>query len=284
MIEVLKPGLYTTLQDGGRYGFRSIGVPLSGFMDRASAQYANYLVGNDINECALEFVGIPPMLRFNVATQIVIAGSSQSILLDGISRNRGEVIMVEKGAILSFSSIKAGWRGYIAFKNGIDSQVSLNSQSQYKGITERLKIEKNDVLSLKLENFNSRVFKKYKYNSNFYNLNIVEVYKGPEFEFLSQEVKRQLLESTFTISPSSYRMATLIEENINGKILDIITAPVQPGTIQLTPSGKLIILMRDAQTSGGYSRVFQCSENAINLLSQKRPKEQIIFKLKSYGI
>ena len=280
MIEVLNPGLYTTLQDGGRYGFRSIGVPLSGFMDRASAQFANCLVGNDPNECLIEFVGIPPKLRFKTATQIAVTGSDQLITVNGVLRDRGEVINIAKGDVLSFSSIKAGWRGYIAFKNGIDSEVSLNSQSQYKGVTERLKVEKGDMLTLKSKKVNLQHLESHKFKLNFFSSKDVDVYKGPEFELLSQEVKKQLLNLSFTISPSSNRMASLFDEKINGDILEIITAPVQPGTVQLTPAGKLIILMRDAQTSGGYSRVFQCSERAISLLSQKRPKEQIVFKLK----
>lgn len=280
MIEVLNPGLYTTLQDGGRYGFRSIGVPLSGFMDRASAQFANCLVGNDPNECLIEFVGIPPKLRFKKATQIAVTGSDQLITVNGVLRDRGEVINIAKGDVLSFSSIKAGWRGYIAFKNGIDSEVSLNSQSQYKGVTEWLKVEKGDMLTLKSKKVNLQHLESHKFKLNFFSSKDVDVYKGPEFELLSQEVKKQLLNLSFTISPSSNRMASLFDEKINGDILEIITAPVQPGTVQLTPAGKLIILMRDAQTSGGYSRVFQCSERAISLLSQKRPKEQIVFKLK----
>ena len=268
MIEVLNPGLYTTLQDGGRYGFRSIGVPLSGFMDRASAQFANCLVGNDPNECLIEFVGIPPKLRFKKATQIAVTGSDQLITVNGVLRDRGEVINIAKGDVLSFSSIKAGWRGYIAFKNGIDSEVSLNSQSQYKGVTERLKVEKGDMLTLKSKKVNLQHLESHKFKLNFFSSKDVDVYKGPEFELLSQEVKKQLLNLSFTISPSSNRMASLFDEKINGDILEIITAPVQPGTVQLTPAGKLIILMRDAHTSGGYSRVFQCSERAISLLSQ----------------
>ena len=280
MIEVLNPGLYTTLQDGGRYGFRSVGVPLSGFMDRASAQFANCLVGNDPNECLIEFVGIPPKLRFKKATQIAVTGSDQLITVNGVLRDRGEVINIAKGDVLSFSSLKAGWRGYIAFKNGIDSEVSLNSQSQYKGVTERLKVEKGDMLTLKSKKVNLQHLESHKFKLNFFSSKDVDVYKGPEFELLSQEVKKQLLNLSFRISPSSNRMASLFDQKINGDILEIITAPVQPGTVQLTPAGKLIILMRDAQTSGGYSRVFQCSERAISLLSQKRPKEQIVFKLK----
>ncbi|MBQ0740214.1 allophanate hydrolase subunit 2 family protein, partial [Aquimarina celericrescens] len=79
---------------------------------------------------------------------------------------------------------------------------------------------------------------------------VVEVYPGPEFELLSIEQKRVLMDSVFTISNSINRMAIQLEEKLKNSIFSIITSPVLPGTVQLTPSGNLIVLMRDCQTTG----------------------------------
>lgn len=279
MISVIKSGLYSTLQDAGRFGFRSIGVPVSGAMDLKSARYANYLLGNNTSECVLEFTGIPPSLAFNITTQVAITGARLSVFVNGVMYPMNALIAVENGDTLTFSSIKGGWRGYIAIKNGFESQVALNSQSQYKGITAQNKIEKGEILSSKAASELPVLSEIIKYDVDFYNTKEIEVYKGSEFEKLSNEIQSQFLGATFTISSSSNRMAVIFEEEILGDIFEIITTPVQPGTIQLTPSGKLINLMRDAQTSGGYARVFQCTENSINILAQKRPKEKISFKL-----
>ena len=279
MIKVVKTGLYLSYQDGGRFGFRSIGVPLSGVMDRFSASFANRLLGNTGSECVLEFVGMPPVLLFDTDTSIAVTGAELTVFINKEERSSCEVLNIKKGDQLSFSSLKAGWRGYVAVKNGFQSQVSLKSQSQYEGVTERKKIAKGDILSVKFKNNVKDNVAIVDYETRFFKSNCIEVYKGPEYEMLSQEIKRQIFDTVFTNSSSSNRMAIILEEEISGAISEIITAPVQPGTIQLTPSGKLLILMRDAQTSGGYARVFQCSEKAINILAQKRPKEVFSFKL-----
>ena len=105
------------------------------------------------------------------------------------------------------------------------------------------------------------------------------MYKGPEFDALNEDQKSKVLDAFFTISNTINRMAIQLEEKIANTLPSIITSPVLPGTIQLTPSGKLIVLMRDCQTTGGYPRVLQLSENSINHIAQKRMKEKCGFKL-----
>ena len=74
-------------------------------------------------------------------------------------------------------------------------------------------------------------------------------------------------------------MAYWLEHSEDVSAKDIITAPVQPGTVQMTPVGKVIVLMRDAQTTGGYARIFQLTNNSIDLLAQKRAGETVSFKI-----
>ena len=74
-------------------------------------------------------------------------------------------------------------------------------------------------------------------------------------------------------------MAYQLQESLENSLEPILTSGVLPGTVQLTPSGKLIILMRDCQTTGGYPRVLQLKESAINILAQKYTGQQIRFKL-----
>jgi allophanate hydrolase subunit 2 len=71
-------------------------------------------------------------------------------------------------------------------------------------------------------------------------------------------------------------------QNIENHLEPIITSAVLPGTVQLTPSGKLIILMRDCQTTGGYPRVLQLKEASINVLAQKLTGHAVQFKLENY--
>ena len=107
----------------------------------------------------------------------------------------------------------------------------------------------------------------------------IEVFKGPEFDMLSDLEKEELFIRYFSISNNNNRMACQLNEIFENKLQPIITSLVIPGTVQLTPSGKLIILMRDCQATGGYPRVLQLSEIAINVLSQKFTNDKIQFKL-----
>ena len=106
----------------------------------------------------------------------------------------------------------------------------------------------------------------------------MEVFKGPEFDLLSIKVKKMLFKNEFTIRTNS-RMGYNLEEKVQIGIKSIISSPVLPGSIQLTPSGKMIILHRDCQTTGGYPRILQLNKSSLNHLSQIKSNEKIKFSL-----
>ena len=107
----------------------------------------------------------------------------------------------------------------------------------------------------------------------------IEVYRGPEFDKLSKIQKENLFNTLFTISNFNNRMAVRLKEKFKNELSQIWTAPVIPGIVQCTPDGSLIILMRDAQVTGGYPRILQLNNNSLNLLSQKNTEDKIRFKL-----
>ena len=109
---------------------------------------------------------------------------------------------------------------------------------------------------------------------------VIHVYPGQEFNQLSKRQLQLLLNQEFKILHSSNRIAYLIEPKIKNSLKPVLSNPVLPGTIQLTLSGNLIVLMRDCQTSGGYPRILQLSDDAINIMAQKKPNSKIKFKLK----
>src|SRR5699024_10702469 len=94
--------------------------------------------------------------------------------------------------------------------------------------------------------------------------------KGPEWKKLPSSLKERLVEGEFHVSSANSRMAYQLQEKLENNLSGILTQPVLPGTMQLTPAGNLIVLMRDCQTTGGYPRVLQFSEKAINQLAQLR--------------
>ena len=279
MIKVVAPGLYTTLQDLGRFGYRNMGVPLSGAMDQHAAKLANQLVQNHENTTVLEFTLMGPTLYFEKNATIAITGGTFSSKVNNTEVPLNNALEITAGSTLTFNKPIHGLRGYLAIKGGFKSENVLGSMSYYTGITHKARLEKGDTLCFTTEKNPGEIKVSEKMSPISFSEDKIEVFKGPEFEALSEAVKMQLLQNEYTVSSESNRMAMLLNGIGELSANEIITAPVQPGTVQLTPSGKLIILMRDSQTTGGYARVLQLTENAINILAQKRPQESIKFEL-----
>lgn len=281
MIEVISDGLYTTIQDLGRFGYRRFGVPLSGAMDSYSARLANRLVGNSNREALMEITHIGPVLHFTQRTEIAITGATFSPTLNNEEISLNTRTIVPENSILKFGLPGYGFRAYLAVSGGFNSEKTLNSFSQYSGITKHETLEKGDQLSIALfEGSPAKVTASVKVPKSRFTNESIEVYPGPEFGLLPRILQKKIIESKLIIDSQINRMACLLNgwESFSAK--EIITAPVQPGTVQLTPSGQCIVLMRDAQTTGGYARVLQLTENSINLLAQKKAGDTVILKMK----
>ncbi|MGV6832139.1 MAG: 5-oxoprolinase subunit C family protein [bacterium] len=277
MIKVLSAGVLSTIQDLGRFEWRHLGVPISGVMDSYAAKLGNQCLDNDLNDAVLEFTLLGPKLQFEISTQICITGADFKAKLNQQVVTRNKPIVITKGDVLSFGSAEKGARGYLAVAKGFKTEFVLNSRSMYDNITQNTKLNKDDMLLAEqyTEPFtaiNAQV------KPMHYESNVLTVFKGPEFEFLNQEQQQLLLNKSFSVSNTNNRMAYQLNEPILNELPSIITSPVLPGTVQLTPSGTLIILMRDCQTTGGYPRVLQLSEQAINLLAQKKSGDMITFE------
>lgn len=151
-INVLKPGLSTTVQDLGRPGYYHIGIPTSGGMDMLSLTAANLLVGNPAGAAVLEAVFLGPELEFTQDATVAVTGADLPPKVDGDERAGWTSFAVKKGQVLSFGFLKAGARAYIAISGGIDVPVVLGSRSTYTlgalGGFHGRKLQAGDVLAL----------------------------------------------------------------------------------------------------------------------------------------
>jgi biotin-dependent carboxylase-like uncharacterized protein len=149
-INVITPGLSTTVQDLGRPGYYNIGIPLSGGMDLYATRCANMLVGNDEGAAVLEAVFMGPELEFTVDAVVAVTGAELPPKVDGSPRETWTSFMVYKGQRLSFDFLKKGARAYIAVSGGIDVPLVLGSRSTYTlgalGGFEGRKLAAGDVL------------------------------------------------------------------------------------------------------------------------------------------
>lgn len=285
MIKILDPGFYSTIQDFGRFGYRDYGVPVSGAMDSYSSKFANLLLGNSSNAAVIEATMTLPKLKVMIPTKLAIAGAHVKVRVNGIVVDSNAVIQLKTNDVISFGRLKLGFRAYIAVAGGFKTETALNSQSMYQGITSSVKLSKNDLLAFNTaQSKSAELHAKVKYDESIIESSELKVFKGPEFENLTENQQKTLFSSGFNVSKYNSRMAYRLEPEIKNSLQSILTAPVLPGTVQLTPSGQLIVLMRDCQTTGGYPRVLQLTESAINILSQKRTNNTVKFRLDGKGL
>ena len=281
MIKVLKAGFYSTIQDQGRLGYRSFGVPVSGAMDKYSSVFANKILGNYKEAAVLEMTMIGAELKFLVPTVIAIVGANMNAKLNGKSILMFTAIIVKTDDVLSLSNVENGFRTYVAVKGGFLTEMILGSRSMFKDITESIKVKTGDCLVIsKFEILDNIKNAKVRFDNLYLKSNSLEVTKGPEFNKLSKEQQEKLLSQNFEVSKYNNRMAYQLLPLFQNNLEPILTAPVLPGTVQLTPSGQLIVLMRDCQTTGGYPRVLQLTQQAINSLGQKKTGTNVLMRLR----
>ena len=199
-------------------------------------------------------------MEFGIDTWICITGADFSPIINNLPCKINKPIEIKKGDILSFGRRMYGCRCYLSVSGGFNSKFFLGSSSMYEVVTGNSKLVKNEVLEIGTSLSINKKTATIKFNSDYLMTEEVKVFKGPEFHYLSEGQKEILFSKTFTVSGLNNRMAYQMEETLEHNIKSIITSLVYPGTVQLTPSGNIIVLMRDCQATGGYPRILQVSD------------------------
>lgn len=277
-VEVLSPGIYSSIQDMGRTGYRAFGIPVSGSMDQVSPALGNSILGNDINAPVLEMTLSGVKLLFSASASIAVCGADMSASINNQPIGVNKVESINPGDILAFGTARVGCRTYLCVKNGFNVKQQFGSSSTYHQaglgfplLKKGMKLYYDDTNSEQHTSL-SRV----KPPSFLYNTQSIEVMAGPEYHIMEKEI----LSDVFKIGADSNRMGYRLTGNKSHKHSEsILTSTVMPGTVQLPPSGNPVILMRDCQTTGGYPRVLQVTEMGINVLAQKKPGDEITFEM-----
>ena len=282
-ILILSDSLQTSVQDLGRKGYRSYGVPISGTMDKYSAILANKLLNNDEDLPVLEITMTGPKIMFEDHTLFVLTGADLSPELNGEPIQMNHAYSVRTSDVLSFGKMNMGVRTYLGVKGGFLTEKVLGSYSMYDGITPKSTLKKGD--RLRIASYESELeitTSKLKVKPSHFTTKKLEVTKGPEFNRLTKKQRDKLFSMTFKIDPLCNRMGYQLKNKFPAlKNNEIITSITIPGTVQITPSGKLIVMMRDCPTTGGYARILQLTDMAINQLAQKKENDRFKFDLES---
>jgi biotin-dependent carboxylase-like uncharacterized protein len=284
IFHALKSGLFTTVQDLGRYGYLKYGVPLSGAMDTFSLIAANLLVANNPNDACLEMTLIGPELQALEATHIAITGGIASPKINGQSVPMWETLEVKEGDVISFGKMESGCRVYLSIRGGINTLLVLGSRSTYirgvfGGIDGRqLKIgdtiERFDMPSLK-----AQLSMPEELVPQFTDHFIAHVILGPQEDMFTEKGVHAFLSNPYKVTSEADRMGY----RLGGPIVehrdkaDIISDALLPGAVQVPKSGKPIVIMRDAQTTGGYSKIAVTITPDVSMLGQAKPNDIIEF-------
>jgi antagonist of KipI len=299
-IQVLRPGLLTTVQDSGRFGLQSRGIGPGGAMDPLALRLANLLVGNEFFAAALELTLTGPALRFDADMLIAITGASLSPAIDGAPAPSGHAILARAGTTLTFGECTVGCRAYLAVAGGIDVPVVLGSRATHLrahfGGVEGRALRAGDTLpvglpspdALRLVKRLGKTDRKWIADHAVFSREItgttgldapVRLLPGADTDRMSIEGRRAILESTFRVSTRSDRMGYRLE----GTRLEMAAAgeltseAVTWGTVQLPPDGQPIILLADRQTTGGYPVIGHVAAVDLPVLAQRKPGDELRF-------
>lgn len=284
--KILNPGLFTTVQDIGRFGYESLGAPTSGAMDIFSFKVANILAGNTIDEPVLEVTLLGPRMEFLSDAFISVTGANMIPLINGKKRPTWSAFPVKKGDVLSFSPMTEGCRAYIAVAGGLKAENVMGSASTYVrgkigGILGR-PLKKGDILELKRDDSAKRKPCKVKsdYIPSYKTMVNVRIILGPQDDYFSNDAIEKLLSSTYTLTNESDRMGFRLDGPEIRPIdkYDIITDGLIPGSVQIPGNGKPIIMMKDAQTTGGYVKIANVISIDLPKLAQLKPGDKLRFE------
>jgi len=282
-IKFLRPGLYTSIQDMKRIGYKKYGIPNSGPMDEYSHILANWLVDKKYSSETLEINYFGPRIKFNFNTTIGICGANFDAKINDKRIQINRSIKVKAGDVLDIGICLNGGRVYLSFSAKMKLKKSFNSYSTYEKINiggiNGKKISKNDTI-----NFNKSeesIEKKIpeSFQRKYQEISNIRVIKGVNYSMISKNSLKKL-GNEFNVSSESDRMGIRLNGN-KLKVSDkksIESTVVSKGTVQLPPAGDPIILMSDSQSTGGYPIIGNIARVDISKVSQIKPESKLKFK------
>ncbi|MEM6378262.1 MAG: biotin-dependent carboxyltransferase family protein [Bacteroidota bacterium] len=288
-VHIIRPGLYTTIQDLGRPNYQSSGIPLGGALDRKAAIQANYLVDNTLDEPVLEITLLGPKIKFSDRCQIALTGADLSAKLNDLPLSRYQTILVKAGDVLSFGHSKLGCRAYLAIRGKWKVQKWLGSASwaTQHGIklTPDSKPSAGKTLQIELpEHIAPRQLPK-QHHQYLLETNPLKVLPGPEFSSFDRKTIARFFSQSFQLGTASNRMGCRLEPALEDHTWpqENISSGIVPGTVQITNEGQAIVLLADAQTIGGYPRIVNLTEESLQRIAQLKPGSSLRFQLVDYS-
>jgi antagonist of KipI len=280
--EVIHPGIHTTIQDLGRRGFMKYGTPASGAADCFSSRVANWLVGNPAGAAVLEITLFRLELLAGNDLVIAITGGDLSPAVNGNPLRMWQAALIRKGERVLFRARRQGLRAYLAVEGGFQGPLFLGSRSVFVRGLMGDSLRAGDILEIENPKEEPLVLRSLSPEMvpSFPASDPLRVILGPQEDRFKRRGIDTFLSSEYRVSSQSDRMGYRLEgpkiEHLKGA--DIISEPIARGAIQVPGDGLPILLLWDAQVSGGYTKIANLISADLDRLAQVMPGESLHFK------
>ncbi len=288
-LEIIQPGLLTTVQDAGRVGFQDQGIVVGGVMDVYSYRLANYLAQNFSDEAVLDISMLGPTIRFTEDHLVAVTGSDLAPRIDGERISLWKPVRVKAQSILSFESLGTGRYCYLAVQGGIKVPRVLGSYSTYvkaglggfegRALLAHDVLQTNEVRRPVPDAYGEAKWRMYfAHFQDFEENPVVRVVKGPEWDLVPGN--HRIFEEEFVVTGQSDRMGYKLQSfDVSfPHAHEIVSSAVTFGTIQVPPDGRPIVLMADRQTTGGYPRIGNVISVDLPKFAHVLPGKKVRFK------
>lgn len=279
-LKIINPGLFTTVQDLGRYGYESYGFTPAGVMDYESYYLANALLGNAYNTAVLEMTLHGVTFEVQHSTSMATAGAAMELTINDEPYDTGTAVDLVKGDLVKFGGVKDGARTYAAFSGGFDLPEELGSYSTHTrsgmgGFKGRV-LKAGDMLPVKGKTVehNFPVITKERAEGTE-----IRFIPGQQYDRFDEKNQHIFTDSEYTVTKDSDRMGCRLDGAAVNSLddEDILSEPTQFGSIQVPKNGQPIILLADRQTAGGYKKIGTVAKVDLPKIAQKKPGEKLTF-------
>ena len=287
-LEVLEPGILTSIQDMGRYGFSQFGVPSSGALDIFSLRVANLLVGNREEEAVLETTLMGLKIRALKEIVISITGGDLCSTLNEEPLEIWRTHLLVEGDIIHFKKVRAGCRAYLAVSGGLVVPKIMGSCSTYLsgnfGGLEGRKLRRGDILhTLRIPSSLNKLGLRFPLDwiPSLEKEVSLRVIPGPQDHHFTEEGVQTFSSSSYQVTPRCDRMGVRLEgpkiERRSSVEESIISEGLISGAIQVPGDGKPIIILTELVT-GGYTKIATVISTDLPKVAQLKPGDQVRFK------
>lgn len=283
MLRILKPGLQTSIQDGGRKGWMQYGIARGGAADPVAMQLANGLLRNPAGHPCLEVTLTGPDIEFGHDLSIAICGARFTLTHNGRSVDNDRVIQIRRGDILQFGPLQSGARAYLAFAaepalEMVFDSLSTHLQTNFGGLDGRALRAGDEIPLQHFRRERSRQLAD-KYKLKYTGHPQLRVIDGAEAKLFAGDQQELFYRTTYRVSPQSNRMGIRLQGDRldNDGLPQMTSSGLCPGTVQIPPDGQPIISFVEGQTIGGYPRFAHVISADQHLLAQLKPRDRIDF-------